>query len=267
LVLKDGQIAESGSFKELIQIDDGIFASMWADQVTTSDEPLANGSITKRLSGYSVATSGVADDRASKHVEEEILVKDVSEPFEAVQETEPDGPNLQAEELKIGEVAKDEPKVVEEPESIEPSAVPATMFAFPTSAEPAEIVEPIPVPGPSVTFGSSLNSPPSRSGTPDPEAEPKRKRISSQNFQRLARRLSLNTRRQGSTSSLIPGLPGLPGLGKRDSSPKVSIDDPSRGESSAARNSTDTPAESLKGDDKSKLLKRKDKKSRKGSIG
>lgn len=260
LVLKDGQIVEQGSFRDLVQIEHGVFASMWADQVTSSDD--ANGSIKKRLSGYSVGTSRVESSKPAGQ-SEEIMGKDMNLASEAVQETDP-ATNLQAEPLT--DVMDYERKLVDEPESIEPSAVPAAMFAFPTSDEPVETGEPTTVSGPSVTFGTGVNSPPSRTGTPDPEAEPKRKRISSQNFQRLARRLSLNTRRQGSSSSIIPGIPGIPGLGKRDSSPKVPIDDPSKGESSG-RNSIDTPAESLKGDDKSKVFKRKDKKSRKGSIG
>ena len=261
LVLKDGQIVEQGSFRDLIQIEHGVFASMWADQVTSSDD--ANGSIKKRLSGYSVGTSRVETSNPAEGRTEEIIGKDMNITPEAVQEADP-ATDLKAE--PVTDVMNYERRLVDEPESIEPSAVPATMFAFPTSDEPAETGEPTAVSGPSVTFGTTVNSPPSRSGTPDPEAEPKRKRISSQNFQRLARRLSLNTRRQGSSSSIIPSIPGIPGLGKRDSSPKVSIDDPSRGES-GGRNSIDTPAESLKGDDKSKVFKRKDKKSRKGSIG
>jgi len=244
LVLKHGQIAEQGSFRELIQIEDGVFASMWADQATSSDDPLANGSIRKRVSGYSVGTSGANDDLISKGAPEKIIAEDI---------------NLEQEQAEALPITKDESMQVDEPESIEPAAFPATEFAFPTSAEPT--VEPISVLGPSVTFGSSVNSPPSRTGTPDIDADPKHKRISSQNFQRLARRLSLTTRRQGSSSSIIPGIPGL---GKRDSTPKVSNEG---GESSTARNSTETPADSLKGDDKTKILKRKDKKSRKGSIG
>ena len=105
---------------------------------------------------------------------------------------------------------------------------------------------------PAVTFG--ISSPPSRTGTPGPEDEGKRKRISSQNFQRLARRISLSTRRQGSMSSIIPNIPGL----KRSESPRTSTDDnDTRGEGST----TDSPASSVKGDDKGKSKsKKKDKK-------
>lgn len=228
LVLKDGQIVEKGSFRELIHIEDGIFASMWADQVTSSDDPLANGSVKKKVSGYSVGTG-----------EGEPIVTVAPEIPEVADVTE------EPVVLPVAEVITDEPQAMDEGTIAFPTSSEAVdAIAFPTSSEA------ITVTGPSVTFGDRVNSPPSRSGTPEVDGEPKRKRISSQNFQRLARRLSLGTRRQGSTSSIIPGIPGL---GKRESSPKVSIDEP-----------RDSPAESVKGEEKTK---KKDKKSRKGSIG
>jgi len=100
------------------------------------------------------------------------------------------------------------------------------------------------VPTPAVTFDANLSSPP-RIGTPDPESEPKKKRMSAQNFQRLARRISITARRQ--SSSLIPGL-------KKDSSPRVSVDD-------GRSEGTDSPGGSIRADDKSKS--KKDKKERK----
>lgn len=156
-----------------------------------------------------------------------------------------------------------------------PIAFPSSAVAFPTSgdsqseihrvetpasAPPVQI--PTPTPGPAVTFGVSVNSPPSRTGTPDPDSEPKRKRISSQNFQRLARRISLTTRRSNTSSSIIAGLPGF----KRDQSPRVSTDDAnSRGEGSNTGASNDSPAGSVtgSGDDSKGKLKKKDKKDKK----
>ena len=120
----------------------------------------------------------------------------------------------------------------------------AEPLAFPTADEP--ILEPVasPTPGPAVTFEASVS--PSRTGTPDPDSEPKRKRISSQNFQRLARRISVTTRR---SSLIIPGIPGL----KKDSS-KVSTDDAGN----------DSASGSSKGDTvKSKSKKEKKEKERK----
>ncbi|KAF8886925.1 hypothetical protein BD779DRAFT_541083 [Infundibulicybe gibba] len=80
--------------------------------------------------------------------------------------------------------------------------------------------------------------PSSHTVTPDPGSEPKRKRISSQNFQRLARRISLSTRR--SSSSIIPGL-------KRDSSPRVSTDE-------GAGTSNDSPVGSITDKDKEEVM-------------
>ncbi len=58
-------------------------------------------------------------------------------------------------------------------------------------------------PPPGVTFDSNLSSPP-RTDTPDPDSEPKRKMISTQNFQRLARRISITAKRH--SSSFSPGI-------------------------------------------------------------
>lgn len=102
-----------------------------------------------------------------------------------------------------------------------------------------------PSPPAGVTFDANL-SPPPRTGTPDPDSEPKRK--ITQNFQRLARRISISAKRQ--SSSFIPGIPGL----KRDSSPRVSVDD-------GRLERTDSPSSSIKTEDKGK--KKKDKKERK----
>lgn len=237
LVLKDGQIIEQGNFRELIQIGDGAFASMWADQVTSSDDAVA--SIKKKVSGYSVGTE---DEPGRSYQQAEAL-------SEEVMPTDVDP----ITETQVGEVT-----VSVLPQADHPAAA---ALVFPTSESPGTQTpaEPVVSSGPNVTFGTGVNSPPSRTGTPDPENEPKRKRISSQNFQRLARRLSLTTRRQGSTSSIIPSIPGL---GKRDSSPRVSTDEGSKAESSTARNSTETPDDS-KGEESLKA-KKKDKKGKKG---
>ena len=104
-----------------------------------------------------------------------------------------------------------------------------------------------PSPPTGVTFDANL-SPPPRTGTPDPESEPKRKMMSTQNFQRLARRISISAKRQ--SSSFIPAIPGL----KRDSSPRVSVDD-------GRLERTESPSSSIRTEDKGK--KKKDKKERK----
>ena len=130
---------------------------------------------------------------------------------------------------------------------LDPGASPlvAEPLAFPTTDVPTPERVATPTPGPAVTFETSGS--PSRTGTPDPDGETKRRRISSQNFQRLARRISITTRRQ--SSLIIPGIPGL----KKDSS-KVSTDD----------TGNDSGSGSIKGDTgKSKLKKEKKEKDRK----
>ncbi|KAF8894942.1 hypothetical protein CPB84DRAFT_1816097 [Gymnopilus junonius] len=320
LVLKDGRIVEQGNFKELIERD-GLFASMWADQISSNDDPAASiggHSIKKEVSGYNaeiteesqeVSTASEPTVSTSSDVQpnqevpdrvdisqSEVIVLDAISP-----------PSVEEEVRPPQDESRDDTSAQDEQTTVEASVIPVQMpspvkppsVAFPSSegdiASPASIVFPIsneepaslPVAFPTsenqsdkgkseqsvvqtqtpgVTFSSNVDSPPSRTGTPNPESEPKRKRISSQNFQRLARRISLTTRRQSSSSSIIPGLPGLPGL-KRDQSPRVSSDDASRPENTAAGPSNNSPAPSFKGEDKPKS-KKKDKKdkSKKGTI-
>ncbi|KAJ3749144.1 mitochondrial half-size ABC transporter [Lentinula detonsa] len=275
LVLKDGQIIEQGSHKELLA-SDGVFASMWADQISASEDPAPSiNSVKHEVSAYSAGPS--------ESTEEVVLP---TEPVDA--ETSLDAPARAETDLEEPVMVATEPEsqpepesmLTEEPASIAPEQVAPSPnpIAFP-SAEPQE--EPVGSPditseptSPVVAFPisdetqSTTNSVPAtptpagvtfeastspRTGTPDPDAEPKRKRISSQNFQRLARRISISTRRQGSVASIIPGISSL----KRDSSPRVSVDDgvastSARGEGSV----NDSPAPSL-GDDADKAKKKK----------
>ncbi|KAF9467267.1 hypothetical protein BDZ94DRAFT_1287702 [Collybia nuda] len=251
LVLKDGQIIEQGSHKELVAFD-GVFASMWAEQVSATDDPAPSieDSMKGELSGYVL-------DEPNPPVQEHSALP-AAESSDLAGPSPVTFPSSEPEELDI--------PAAKQSTSDHPSEVPASLptpfveepLAFPTSNDtsaqptPDRVATPIPA---VVTFGESVNSPPSRTGTPDPDSEPKRKRISSQNFQRLARRMSLTTRKQG--SSIIPGL-------KRDS-PRVSTDEGSTRGDAGTRN--ESPAGSIKNDaDKSKLKKEKKDKSRKGSI-
>lgn len=324
LVLKDGRIIEQGNFKELIERD-GLFASMWADQVSSNDDPavsISGHSIKREVSGYNVETATNIEETQSQEVttalgptitklsnvqpnpeipnrvdnlQSEAILSDITSP-PSVKEVQP------SQDESHNEVPTQDEQTTVETSAVPvqiPSPVKPTPVAFPSSegiiASPAPIAFPVsdeepvssPVafpisehqsdkgkdeqlvvqtPTPGVTFSSNVDSPPSRTGTPNPESEPKRKRISSQNFQRLARKISLTTRRQSSSSSIIPGLPGLSGL-KRDQSPKVSSEEASRPENTGAGPSNDSPAASLKGEDKPKS-KKKDKKdkNKKGTI-
>ncbi|KAJ7782869.1 mitochondrial half-size ABC transporter [Mycena metata] len=287
LVLKDGQIAEQGTHTELLALD-GIFASMWADQISTSGglaTPVAD------------TTNLLSDAEIAGYVEPEL-------PTEADEATAEDGEAMAEEEaaaaavegnMALAGITPEEPTfespLVTAPVSEEPPAhvddpspsIPAALesaapVAFPvsepevpsavTTTSPEPVAFPVsddainaantqpaaPATPTGVTFEPGLSSPTS---SPDPDTEPKRKRISSQNFQRLARKISLGTRRQGSTSSSISSM--IPGL-KRD---KSGDDNSIRGEGSG-RDSIDSPTTSLIGD-KAKG-KKKDKKDKRKST-
>lgn len=256
LVLKDGQIVEQGSHKELLA-QDGVFASMWADQISASEEPavsIGDRSVKEAVPGYledepepaPVAEADVAAENGAPSVSQDRAVSGVFV----------DAPEVIPAALESTEEATDAPPVpVKESGSDEPTAPP---LAFPATDDttsqraPSERIPSQTVGG--VTFGDSVNAPPSRSGTPDPEAEPKRKRISSQNLQRFARKMSLATRRTGS-ATLIPGL-------KREGSSTPLASQDGEGESSA-RNSNDSPNDSVQTDVDQSKNKKKDKEKRK----
>jgi hypothetical protein len=263
LVLKDGQIVEQGSHKELLALG-GVFASMWADQISASDDlaiSLGEDSPKKEPSGYAVEQPDAAPLIQIGSPEEPtpaILEGDFVNTPEMVQEMLP--PEDSPVDVMTGTVTGDDtddaakspvgfrpPDALEKP--VEPQAKPesppsALATPFPT----ADVSAPSQSQSPGVTFESDVGSPP-RTGAPDPESEPKRKRISSQNFQRLARKMSLNTRRSGSTSS-IPIISGL----LRDNSPRGSTD------GGSAREGEGSPASSLQGDTDKGGKKKKDKK-------
>ncbi|KAJ4494046.1 hypothetical protein C8J55DRAFT_500474 [Lentinula edodes] len=283
LVLKDGQIVEQGSHKELLALD-GVFASMWADQISASDDPAFSiHSVKPEVSGYSAGPSESTEQVVLPTEEENVgAYLDVPAQTEIALEdsavaTEP-GPEPEPESIVTEEPAPIAPEQETVPianpiafPSAEPEepAVPlgvtseptSPIIAFPISDETQSTTRATPT-SPvlaGVTFEATSGSP--RSGTPDPDAEPKRKRISSQNFQRLARRISISTRRQGSVASIIPGIPGL----KRDSSPRVSVDDGAASGSARGEGSVhDSPAPSLGEDlDKTKKKKKISKKEKK----
>ncbi|KAF8891689.1 hypothetical protein BD779DRAFT_1512462 [Infundibulicybe gibba] len=256
LVLRDGQIVEQGSHKELLGLD-GVFASMWADQVSASDEPapsLGGSSIKKEISGYVPGDVDIPAEGEPSQTNNRDLAEPNPTPdaIHSSPEQTPELIDLADEPLVVFPSSGDREDVTSGPFNDEPAPVPTLPLAFPTSddpvsPQPSELTSTPASPPLAVTFGTNVNAPPSRTGTPDPDSEPKRKRISSQNFQRLARRISITTKRQGSSSSIIPSL-------KRDNSPRVSTDE-------GAGTSNDSPAGSIT--DKSKKKDKKEKKDKK----
>lgn len=274
LVLKDGQIIEKGNFKELLAID-GIFASMWADQVSSTDDPtlLTSGtSVKKEISGYIVESEELKEEKPQEKPQDIaetldlitfpviLAVESADVPDEehvqldvpSAVATNEEGPLTESEPVDDVDTSNAAPIIPATPVSLQPSAAPVELPVTSEMAQPEMRRSDSPV----VTFGVNVNS---RPGTPDPEGEPKRKRISSQNFQRLARRISLPSRRQSSVSSILTSIPGL----RRSESPRVSTDDNNaRAEGST---SNESPAGSVKGDDKGKS-KKKDKKDKKAAT-
>lgn len=263
MVLKDGQIIEQGNLKELLALD-GVFASMWADQVSAAEDPaisLAADIIDKNVPVVVEHEQVDVDERATP----EDLIVPPNEGYVVSTPEQPSTPDLSVFEHK--EILSDIPSNtvafptspvqddMEEERGAEPQSMSKVVavedtpqqLVFPSS-EPSEPQGSEIKPTPAVTFGSDVN--PSRTDTPDPDSEPKRKRISSQNLQRLARRISISAKRQ--SSSMIPSISGL----KRDS-PRVSVDESGR--------DTDSATGSLKVDDKGKKKKDKKDKTRKGT--
>ncbi|KAL5484932.1 HMT1 [Sanghuangporus weigelae] len=241
LVLKDGQIVEQGTHRELLEMG-GIFATMWADQIRTEDPQFATNDIKQEVSGYSVeqqqtdmtdkgaeteapstdvpqeAAASASEEAASTAVADPVATADGKEPTDNVPEATSTTSASAAPESAADESAvnhKSEPSTsadapVKFPGSESPVAFPSGPVSFPSTEEP-ESIQPDAGTGTStppggVTFDASVRGSP-RSGTPDP-ADPKRKRTASQNFQRFARRVSLVGRRQGSTApSVAQGSP------------------------------------------------------------
>ncbi|KAF5389422.1 hypothetical protein D9757_004356 [Collybiopsis confluens] len=267
LVLRDGQIIEQGSHKELLALD-GVFASMWADQVSASEDPaISIDSAKPETTGYSIEPSDSIEQvnpPAEQEVFEslpEVPPKDLEDPatLEPEPESEAQTAPIESQEPETERSSSPVPVLFpssdlqDEPVSFPDiqSAPTAPAAAFPISYGTQSTSRSVPPTPPGVTFEAAVS--PSRAGTPDPDAEPKRKRISSQNFQRLARRISVSTRRQGSVASIIPGL-------KRDSSPRVSVDD------GAGGSANDSPVPSI-GEDERLRKKKLSKKDKKKSTG
>lgn len=167
LVLKDGQIVEQGSHRELLAMD-GIFASMWADQISGSDDgQSAHDKKEKQLSLHSstkgdlLEESSIIDSPSSSKPQEPPVAFPTSH-------STPGTPMYP-------------PPTVASPEPVSFPASPITDTPPRQSVEQPESSQPT-----GVTFDESAVPSPI-SASPDPNAEPKRKRISSQNFQRLGK--------------------------------------------------------------------------------
>lgn len=256
---------ERGNHAELLAFN-GMFAEMWSDQVSASD---AASTVAKRQSmaaGYEVEQDATAQDVAENGDAAEyeanhsgvganikLAESDASAPVD-FPTTDRD---QEVEEVPIK--SKREPAAEREPS--QPVTFPATV-GFPGSGDTdsrhtQSLATGSRPQSPGVTF--EPQSPPSRNETPDPDAEPKRKRTASQNFQRLGRRISIGTRRAGSALS-IP-IQNIPGFKRESTSTSVSKDEPV-----TDAPATGSPSPSLDEIARAKKVK-KDKKEKRKTLG
>jgi len=230
LVLKDGSVIERGNHAELLGLN-GAFAEMWNDQVSASD---AASTVAKRqsvLAGYEaeqdtttaqdVTENGDAAEYEANHSGIGANIKLAENDTNAPVDFPTTDHDQEVEEIPVK--PKREPV---EREPSQPVSFPPPV-AFPGSGDTDSRDAPSIADGsrpqsPGVTF--EPQSPPSRNETPDPDAEPKRKRTASQNFQRLGRRISIGTRRAG--SALAIPIQNIPGFKREGTSTSTNKDEP-----------------------------------------
>jgi len=252
-------VIERGSHGELLALN-GTFAEMWNDQVSASD---AASTVAKRQSmvaGYDaeqdtttaqdVAESGDAAEYEVNHSGVGANIK--------LAENNPNAPADFPTTDHDQEVEEVPAKPKREPS--QPATFPTTV-AFPGSGDTGSRETPSIANGsrsqsPGVTF--EPQQPPSRNETPDPDAEQRRKRTASQNFQRLGRRISIGTRRAG--SALAIPIQNIPGFRREGASTSSNKDEP-------VTDAPDTGSPSPSLDDAAKAKMKKDKKEKRKTLG
>jgi len=265
---------------------------MWADQIS------AAGGLKEAVSGYQIDDAiPIADEPVTEDIDA-APTQDTAEPLAEASEAPVDG-TAPAQDTVLGGTR---PQVTLSPDGSAAATVAGTQVddtpvAFPSSHAggapasdaahpkanpdvfPTSDSGPIAFPGstsdeaasqkdpsvtqtPGITFAQEAGTP-ERTGTPGPESETKRKRISSQNFQRLARRISVTTRRAGS----ISGIPILGNLRRDATSASASGSAQASTDTDAPKLSSGSPAPSIQSEpDKDGAKKEKDKKKRRTFI-
>ncbi|KAI9457421.1 hypothetical protein F5148DRAFT_1287661 [Russula earlei] len=286
LVLKDGQIIEQGNHEQLLKLN-GVFAGMWADQMNAAGWLPVDGVLREGVEGYQIDDPiPLTDDLVTPDIDvaptqdtaeaPEALVRETAPAQDTVLEgTRPQGyqgtpsAGTQVDDAPVaypssgvgGVPASDVASSAALPVSF--PTTDSAPISFPrTSDESASQTAPSIPQTAGISFAQDIPTP-ERTGTPDPDSDTKRKRISSQNFQRLARRISISTRRAGSVSN-IPILGNL----RRDtistsaSAPTQESTDGDAG----PKVSSESPAGSVNETDKDKTKKEKDKKKKRTFI-
>ena len=251
---------------------------MWADQITASSGLSVDGGLREPVSGYQIDDAIPLSDKPVTADIDAAPTQDTAEP----QTEAPEAPTRDIAPAEDTVLGRTRPQDMISPDGSAAAAVAGTQVddAAPSKANPVafptSVSAPVAFPTstsdetasnapsasqtPGITFAQGVPTP-ERTGTPDPESETKRKRISSQNFQRLARRISVTTKRAGSVS----GIPILGNLRRDTTSGSGSGSTP-------AQESTDgdggpkvfseSPAPSISDSDKDKTKKEKEKKKR-----
>ncbi|KAG1721522.1 hypothetical protein EDB19DRAFT_1917263 [Suillus lakei] len=163
MILKDERTVEQGSHRELLELD-GLFASMWADQVSASEDP-------KAPAGYDVDDDAPVvnipeSDKCSTAVEEHIAV---------------DPPNLIPASLPHKADVSISFSILDDlPQTVLTTASSSNSPSIHSHPERSAI--PTHMQGLRVTFDVKVTMPP-RAGLPEP-----RRALSTHDIQRLARR-------------------------------------------------------------------------------
>ncbi|KIO29584.1 hypothetical protein M407DRAFT_14496 [Tulasnella calospora MUT 4182] len=248
LVLKDGQVVESGSHKELLA-QGGYFAAMWQKQISSDDdqgpftgpsgdvkgfdyshevqptdatvvpapevmpEPeqypfLAPGPAMVPLPPTEAELQAAADAETGPWAAvEDAKVASVQAGDASIKESV--APSVQAPGREVISLADDAVEVTATPDSgAPPVAFPsAAPFTFPKSDDASSLRQSITSAPTSITFKNQ--EPPHNPTESKGDKEPKRKRISSQNLQRLARRIS-GRKAPGEDSAEVTPTPDVP---------------------------------------------------------
>jgi len=254
-------VIERGNHAELLALN-GTFAEMWTDQVSSSDSA---STVAKRhsVAGYEVeqdtttaqdaTESGDVAEHQTNHPGVGANIKLAENDTNTAVDFPTNNRDEEVEEVPV------EPKRVERDPS-QPLTFPTTV-AFPGSGDAESHDTPSITNGPrpqspAVTF--EPQSPPPRNETPDPDAEPRRKRTASQNFQRLSRRISIGTRRAGSV--LAMPIQNIPGLRREGTSTSINKDEPV-----TDAPASDSPSPSL--NDVAKAFLKREKKEKRQTLG
>lgn len=263
---------EQGTHKELVEMN-GNFAAMWADQISSADDPAS--SIAKKSSHRSINTVSQKNEGAEQVAEDvarpESVAADAPQAYNvdpsvapSVRSAAPSVPATQNEEKTSTAPAVAFPTSAPSVDDLGSSAAASAPISFPTAsddrASSIRAQAATPTPG-GVTFDQNT----AKSGSPEVTDPESKKRRGTQNFQRIARRISLGSKRPDSLSSGGGFAAMIPGL-RRDKEPSSSTPSPRMSEDNLTRAPTvDSPTPSVTGSD-SKVKEKKDKKGRKSFL-